>query len=274
MIRAGDWGKGLAIHELAPNLSFVAAPLLAEAMLGWFSWRKALVLLGSLTLLASLAFSRFGRGGDFPGQAPSFGAMKTLFRLPAFWTMMVLFTLGISATMGIYTMLPLYLVSEHGIDRSLANGLVGLSRVLSVGMAFLSGWANDRLGPKRTLVAVFLLSGTTTLLLGAVQGSWLIVSVFIQPVMAVCFFPPAFAALSAIGPPGTRNVAVSLTVPAAFVLGGGVMPLLIGVMGDRGSFATGILIVGGLILTGVLFAASLRLSQREEEASAGRVSVP
>lgn len=274
LVNPRHWGKALAIHELAPNLSFVAAPLLAEVMLGWFSWRKALVLLGSLTLLASLAFSRFGRGGDFPGQAPSFGAMKTLFRLPAFWTMMVLFTLGISATMGIYTMLPLYLVSEHGIDRSLANGLVGLSRVLSVGMAFLSGWANDRLGPKRTLVAVFLLSGTTTLLLGAVQGSWLIVSVFIQPVMAVCFFPPAFAALSAIGPPGTRNVAVSLTVPAAFVLGGGVMPLLIGVMGDRGSFATGILIVGGLILTGVLFAASLRLSQREEQASAGRVSVP
>ena len=261
LVNFRHWGKALAIHELAPNLAFVAAPLFAEVMMEWFSWRGALILIGSLTLLASVSFSRFGRGGNFPGKAPSLEAFKTLFRIPAFWIMMVLLMLGISATMGIYTMLPLYLVTEQGMDRGLANGIIGLSRVLSVGMVFLSGWASDRLGPRRTLIAILLLSGMTTILLGITSGTWLISMVFLQPLMAVGFFPPAFAVLSAIGPRSMSNVAVSLTVPAAFLLGGGVIPFLIGVMGDRGSFAAGIIIVGSMILSGALLPIFLRLKQ-------------
>ncbi|MFP3927755.1 MAG: MFS transporter [Desulfobacteraceae bacterium] len=261
LVNSRHWGKAMAIHELAPNLSFVGAPLLAEVMLQWFTWRNALMILGGLTLLASFVFSRLGRGGDFPGEAPNFGAFKVLFALPGFWIMMILFALGIGASMGIYTMLPLYLVTEHGMERSLANGIVGLSRVLSVGVAFLAGWANDALGPKRTLKAVFILSGAATVLMGLAPGVWLILLVFVQPLMATAFFPPAFAALSAVGPPNTRNVAVSLTVPAAFMLGGGVIPFLIGVMGDKGSFGAGIIIVGGLILGGAVLAAVLRLHE-------------
>ena len=259
LVNPRHWGKAIAIHELAPNLGFVAAPLLAEVMLGWVSWRHALLILGSLTLLASLAFARFGKGGDFPGKAPSFGAFKILFGLPAFWIMMVLFMLGISATMGIFTMLPLYLVAEHGMERSMANELIGLSRILSIGMAFLAGWANDRLGAKRTIMVVFILSGTTTILLGVLQEFWLLLLVFVQSLVSVCFFPPAFAVLSAIAPSGMSNVAVSLTVPVAFLIGGGVMPFLLGVMGDRGSFAAGIVMMGGMILMGALLAAVMKL---------------
>ena len=39
------------------------------------------------------------------------------------------------------------------------------------------------------------------------------------------------------------------------------MPLFIGFMGDRGSFAGGIVIVGGLILAGTLLAAFLKPDQ-------------
>jgi NNP family nitrate/nitrite transporter-like MFS transporter len=53
------------------------------------------------------------------------------------------------------------------------------------------------------------------------------------------------------------NVSVSLTIPAAFLVGGGVMPMLIGVMGDRGSFSGGMIIVGCLIMLGALLAAGL-----------------
>lgn len=254
LVNPRHWGKALAIHELAPNFGFAAAPLLAEAMLGWVSWRHALLILGSLTLVAALAFSRFGKGGDFPGKAPSFGAFKILFRLPAFWIMMALFMLGISSTMGIYTMLPLYLVAEQGMARSTANELVGLSRILCPAMAFFAGWANDRIGAKRTLQAVLILGGVMTLLLGVLHDFWLLLSVFLQSLVAVCFFPPAFAVLSTIGPPGMSNVAVSLTIPVAFLMGGGVMPLFIGAMGDRGSFAAGMIAVGAMILLGAVLA--------------------
>ena len=252
LVNARHWGKAIATHELAPNLSFFIAPLLAEGLMMWFSWRGVLVFLGGCSILTGGVFSLFGKGGDFSGEAPNFLSLKTLFSERSFWIMMVLFSLGICATLGIYTMLPLFLVAQHGLERNWANTLVALSRISGIFMAFLAGWATDRIGPRLTMSGVFLMAGSATVLLGALTGSWLVAMVFLQPVMAVCFFPPGFAALSAIGPASTRNVAVSLTVPAAFLIGGGAIPLGIGMMGDANLFALGISCAGGLILSGAV----------------------
>jgi NNP family nitrate/nitrite transporter-like MFS transporter len=259
LISSRHWGKGLAIHELAPNLSFVAAPLASEALLQWFSWRGILALIGAASMAVGIGFACFGKGGNFPGEAPSFPSFRTLLAQPAFWIITMLFSLAISASLGVYAMLPLYLVAERGTDRHWANTLVALSRVSGLGMAFLAGWATDRLGSRRIMAGVFLLTGLTTVLLGAVPGSWIVIVVFLQPMLAVCFFPAGFAALSSIVSSGTRNVAVSLTVPVAFLMGGGAIPAGIGIMGDAGSFALGIALVGGLILTGFVLSLYLKL---------------
>jgi NNP family nitrate/nitrite transporter-like MFS transporter len=257
LVSPKNWGKAIAVHELAPNLSFVTAPLVCEILLLWFSWRGVLASLGVASIFTGLAFIRFGRGGNFQGQAPSLTAFRALFRDRSFWIMMVLFSLGISGTLGIYTMLPLYLVNEHGLDRNWANTLIAFSRISGLGVAFVSGWVTDRWGPRRTLAVIFLLTAVATFLLGYLPRGGALVMVFIQPIMAVCFFPPGFAALSSIGPPGSRNVAVSLTVPAAFIVGGGAIPTWIGLMGDAGAFSAGIQMVGAALLVG--FALSLLL---------------
>jgi NNP family nitrate/nitrite transporter-like MFS transporter len=259
LISARHWGKGIAIHELAPNLSFVAAPLISEALLPWLPWRGILAVMGGTSVLAGIAFACFGRGGQFPGEAPSFTSFKSFLIRPTFWIMTALFGLGISGSLGVYTMLPLYLVTERGIERSWANTLVAFSRVSGLGMAFLAGWATDRLGARRTMGGVFLLTGITTVLLSIVSGDWMVIIIFLQPMLAVSFFPAGFAALSRIGPPSARNVVVSLTIPLAFLLGGGVVPTAIGVMGDIASFALGIALVGGLILTGLILSLFLKL---------------
>jgi NNP family nitrate/nitrite transporter-like MFS transporter len=258
LINSRHWGKAIAIHELAPNMSFVAAPLLTEAVLLWFSWRGVLVFLGVASILAGLAFARFGKGGDFPGETPSFRSSKMLFSEPAFWIMIILFSLGITGSLGIFAMLPLYLVTEYGMDRNWANTLIGISRIPAVGMAFLAGWANDLLGPRRTLMAIFLLTGLTTVLLGVTSGYWTIIMIFLQPIIAVCFFPPGLAALSSIGPPTTRNVTVSLTIPVAMTLGSGAIPTGIGIMADADSFSLAIALTGGLILMGAVLSFYLR----------------
>jgi NNP family nitrate/nitrite transporter-like MFS transporter len=46
LVAPRHWGKAIAIHELAPNLDFVTAPLLSEALLNWTSWRGVLILFG------------------------------------------------------------------------------------------------------------------------------------------------------------------------------------------------------------------------------------
>jgi NNP family nitrate/nitrite transporter-like MFS transporter len=264
LIGSRHWGKALGIHEMAPALSFVAAPLVSEALLGWFSWRGILVLLGGASVIIAMAFARFGRGGEFLGEAPSPRSLKTLLGERAFWIMVVLFSLGITGTLGIFTMLPLYLVTERGMDRNWANTLVALSRISGLGMAFLAGWATDRLGPKGTMGGVFLLTGLMTVLLGAAPDSWIMVIVFLQAALAPCFFPPGFAALSMIGAPSVRNLAVSLTIPFAFLLGAGVIPIGIGTMGDAGSFDLGIGLAGGIILMGFIVTHYLKFHDEKE----------
>lgn len=248
MVDSRSLGKAIAVHELAPNVGLLGAPLVAEGLMVWFSWRGAMAVLGVAACSAGIVFARLGKGGEFPGESPNIGTLRVLLKLPSLWIMMAFFGMGIGATLGIFAMLPLYLVADRGLDRGWANTLVALSRIPGPGIAFLGGWATDRFGPKRALTGAFLGTGMATVLLGMVHGRWIVPFLFLQPVLAVCFFPPGFGALSQIAPPGMRNVAVSLTMPAAFLMGGGVIPAAIGIMGEYGLFSLGIVFVGVLLL--------------------------
>ena len=94
--RAAALGKAIAVHELAPNLAFFAGPFVAELFLSWSTWRLALSALGMASLVASFAYFRFGRGGEFAGESPASSAFGLLVRSPSFWIMAVLFGLGVS----------------------------------------------------------------------------------------------------------------------------------------------------------------------------------
>jgi NNP family nitrate/nitrite transporter-like MFS transporter len=251
-------GKALAIHEMAPNLGFVAAPLICEAVLVWFSWRTVFLLVGIVALIMSPVFVRYSRGGEFKGEAPSLSSFRQLYGTLSFWVMVLLFSLGVTATLGIYTMMPLYLVSDHAIDKNLANTLIALSRIAGVIMAFVGGWATDLIGPRQTLRIVLLVTGLMTLCLGIASRAIILYIVFLQPLVAVCFFPAGFAAMSLIVSAKLRSIAISLIVPLAIVIGGGLAPVFIGWIGDMGNFATAIAICGGLITAGSIFTGLLK----------------
>ena len=256
------WGKAIAIHEVAPNLAFVLAPLFAEALLALYSWKIVLAILGVGALLAGAIFLRFARVGAFAGEAPNLGSIMALGRQPSYWLMILLFGLGISGSHGIYTMLPLFLVSAHGLERDFANTLLAVSRIPGVLVAFGSGWFTDRIGPKRTILLVLALNGLLTMILGVAPTAWLPYLVFIQPALAVCFFPAGFAAISLMAPVGARNIAVSMVTPFGFMIGAGVVPALIGWSSDLYSFSVGFLLVGGLILAGSLLSRMLAIGRR------------
>lgn len=261
LVDRGSWGRAMGIHELAPNLSFVIAPFGAELLLSWTSWRGVLACLAAVVLVCGLAFGRWGRGGVFRGQPPERSMLLETARLPAVWLLGLLIALGIGASLGIFTMLPLFLIDEHGLDRSQANLLLGLSRLSCPLIAFAAGWASDRLGPRRAMAWVLAVGGGLTLGLGLVPGSWVVVLVFLQPAVCIGIFPPAFAALSQVTPPQRRNLAVALAVMVAAALGGGMIPLALGVLGDHRLFGVGIALVGGLLWSGLLLVARLRLPE-------------
>jgi NNP family nitrate/nitrite transporter-like MFS transporter len=261
LVSPEHWGKAIAIHELAPNLAFIIAPLLAEALLGVFSWRGILMSSGVASAVSGVVFIIFGKGGEIRGESPNFKMLRTILFEPSFWIMVALFSLGIGASFGVYAMMPLYLVAEKGMDRTLANTFIGFSRILTLGSSIMAGWMTDRIGPRKTLMGVFMIGGIVTMLLGLAPGSWIIPILFLQSILSTSFFPAGFAALSRIGSGRIKNVAVSLTVPVGFLIGGGVIAAGIGIMGEMGSFSLGFILFGVILLSGVLLTRSLRFTK-------------
>jgi NNP family nitrate/nitrite transporter-like MFS transporter len=261
LIEQPHWGKAIAVHELAPNVAFFMGPFLAELFLQWSTWRMALAAVGAAGVIASLAYYRLGRGGNFAGQSPTSSAFRQLMRTPAFWLMLGLFGLGVSSTIGVYAMLPLYLVNERQMNQSWANTIVALSRSYGPILGLLGGLVSDRLGPKRTILVSLVFTGVVTALLGLIPQPWISAVVLFQPLLAVWFFPAAFAALAAITRPEARNLAVGFAVPFGYMVGGGGIPTFIGVMGDAGSFASGFVAAGSLIAFGGALALLLKLPE-------------
>ena len=253
------WGKAIAIHELAPNLAFFTGPFVAELFLRHSTWRAALAVLGVASIVITLGYSRYGKGGRFAGESPASNAFAVLVRTPAFWIMVILFGMGVSSTVGIYAMLPLYLVSDRHVEATWANTITALSRSYGPVFGILGGWASDRLGPKRTMVVSLIITGVLTLLVGLVADGWVSAVVIVQPALAVWFFPAGFAALAVIAPPQARNLAVGFTIPIGYLIGGGAIPTFIGFMGDAAFFSLGFTITGVLIIAAGLLAISLNL---------------
>jgi len=253
--------RGVAVHELAPNAAFVAAPLLCEVMLHVFSWRHGIMLLGVTLLFAGTFYLFFAEGNRESGQPPDLRLMAFYLRQPEFWLLVMLFSLAICSTVGIYTMLPLFLVSDQGMETGRANGLVSLSRVVALAMPVLAGWLGDLFGNRRLMTLVLFAAGIATVFLGRGSDELLVVMVIVQSMIAVCFFPSGFAVLSRLAGRGKENIGVSLVIPLAFLSGGGVMPVMIGFVGDRLSIGAGILGAGILMIIGgaVSFALYYRL---------------
>lgn len=196
-------------------------------------------------IVSGLLYGLSSHGVQDKGKAPDLLSSASLLRMGSFWGMCILFSLAICSTLGVYAMAPLFLVNDHGMDPGKANTLLAFSRVASIFMPLAAGWLGDRFGNHRIMSTVLFLAGILTALMGAVDnGGWLIAFVVAQPLVAVCFFPSGFALLSRLGPPDFGNLAVSLCLPLAFLLGGGVMPTLIGFIGDIVSISAGFLFAG------------------------------
>ena len=259
----GAWGRVLAIHELGPNLAYVCAPLLAECLLGFMPWRGVLGMLGSLALLFGLAFLLSGLGGSSQGRPPSPATMRTIARDPALWAMAGLFAVAIGVGLGLYTMLPLFLVNEVGLDRFSANLVTGLTRASALVSVFIAGILADRIGRTRTIAVSMAGAGGCTLALGLAAHPWTSPPlIFLQAAFAAAVYPSAFAIIAALFPLPVRNVAVSMIMIVGVFVGAGVVPPAIGSLADRFSFSLAFGAAGMATLASLLLLRLLPSSSR------------
>lgn len=242
------WGRGLSIHELAPNASFIALPALAAALEGTVSWRGVFAGLGTAALCMALLFAVRGRVGDFRGRPLRLRTvLGEVLRRPAFWALVLLFTMAVAASFGPYSMLALYL-TDSGMSVETANTVLTASRLAGPFLVLGAGQVVDAMGARATVALTLGAAGVLTVLLGLLQGWGMTAAAVCQPALAACFFPAGLTAASQAFPKEIRNIAVSLIVPAAIFLGSGLTPPLLGRFGDAGNFPAGFMCLGAAVL--------------------------
>ena len=259
LVEDKDEGKALAVHELGPNLGFVLTPIGAVFALRFLNWKGVLFAVACLGAVAGILFSIFARGGRFRGKPPHLANARLILSRSSFWIMAALFALGAGAAVGVFSMTPTYLVTERGMNPELVNTLVGLSRVSSLGIIFAAGYLVDRFGAPRVIAVVMLSAGLATAAMSLAYRPLLIAAVFLQPILTACFFPAGFAVISRIAPREMHNLTISFISPIGYAIGSGLVPLFLGFLGDRLSFASGFLIYGGLLAAAALLPSFLKV---------------
>ena len=264
-VQRPDWGKALGIHQVAPPLSFVTAPLIVALLTPALTWHQILMLWGGISICCGLLYLVRGTSGAFKGQGLNFSVAKEVLGQRSFWIIILLMGMAMSASAGVYAMLPLYLIKSRGFDPRTANTLIGFSQATGLAMVFFAGLITDRIGPQKTIALALGGAGLMTVLIGLLSGTGLVAAVFLQPLFLTSFFPAAFAALSRTVRPRLRGVGSALGPACGFLIGGGLTPTLIGYMAETRSFSAGIITVGCYVLAGPILVQFLKLGQFDEE---------
>ena len=244
-------GLSLAIHECGPNFTFILAPVIAAALVPSLGWRGVMLLTGACGTAFAMSFAVWGRAGKDRGEAPNFRNIVELARNRSFWIISILFILAATAALGVYTILPTYLILEHGLPERFVNNLVGASRITGFLAILSAGSLADRFGFRPVVAVILAVTGLATILMGLSRGTLLLVSVFLQPMIIQAYFPVALNALARVTAPERRNLAVSLAIPMANLVSVGVAPALLSAAGARGLFPQSFVVLGVLVVAGL-----------------------
>ncbi|MDZ7794531.1 MAG: MFS transporter [Spirochaetia bacterium] len=219
-------------------------PMFAVVLKPWLSWRGVFAVAGGAVLIVTLIFQLFVKVGRERGEPPTIGNIFPLLKLPSFWILMLFLGFALGSVQGIYMMIPTFMISEVGFSPVFTNMVFGISRFVPVIALLTAGLILDKIGIRRTIFAVMGLSGLSIVFLGLFSGRWLTLTIFFQPAIGALAVPAVLSALSSIGPPGSRNVALSMTLPIASFIASGGVPAFVGFMGDAVSFSFGFILIG------------------------------
>jgi len=200
------------LHGTAPPISLLTVPLIAALLLRVASWRYVTLLFSLIGILLLPALIKFTKppSASSPPARPDY---RSLFQDKRIWVLAILLGIAASANIGIYAIVPLFLVSERGFTLIGANQLLGISRVAGVGIPFIVGALADRFGYIRTLIVIMISSGAFTILMALAHAETsLAIFLLLQTSTIIGFFGVCYALISRTTGPTNRGPAVALTM--------------------------------------------------------------
>jgi NNP family nitrate/nitrite transporter-like MFS transporter len=241
-----NWGKAIGFHDTAASFSFLAVPILVALSIRFYHWQSFFIMLSGACALCIVLFWIFAPDPRLQKEKKS--SYATVMRRPDFWVMTVLWIMAAMATAGIYTIIPLFLVTEKGMQVETANTLFGISRIGGVFATMLVGFLVDRFAVKKILFVILFITGLSTVGMALAQVLWLLVGMLvIQATVSMVFFPAAVTAISSITPPEERTTFIGVTLAISALFCFGVFPVGLGAVADKWNFQIGILAAGILI---------------------------
>ncbi|MBN2063141.1 MAG: MFS transporter [Deltaproteobacteria bacterium] len=237
------WGKAISFHEAAAGCALMSIPFFTAVALNYISWYSIFRVLGILNLALVFVLMLF-----IPDPRPSGGQdshLSSMFRRKDFWILILVFiTVGI-ASMGIYNIMPLFLVKEKGMSIGSANTLFGISRIGGFLAMILTGIILDRFNLKKIFFFITLITGIFTTAMALPIGyNTLFLMLVLQATFSVVFFPVGVVVISRITTQKERGIITGILFSVAGVIGPGLSPIILGAIADVWSFTSGIFVVG------------------------------
>jgi MFS family permease len=241
-----QWGRVIGIHDSAASFSIFVVPLFITYGLHFLPWKRLILLFGAAALLLPFLFWKISIEPRQIRKTDQVG-YRQLLRNRNLWILGFLWVCSASCCMGLYSILPLYLVKERGIAFDAANTMLGLSRAAGILVTISAGFLADRFGYQKVIRWCLLSTGLSTVAFSLVTGMPMILILLVfQAVVSVVYFPIGLAAVSDLFSVTERSMATGLVVSFGVVFGMGGTPFILGVIADHLNFQVGILGIGVL----------------------------
>ncbi|WP_316358059.1 MFS transporter [Candidatus Neptunichlamydia sp. REUL1] len=247
-------GKAFGIFATAQSVAFILSPIIVRSVIEIYSWKEILNGFGLISSIISVVLFFLFKQGNEKGEPITIAFVRSVFSWPSFWILLILLCLANGLNIGIYNMAPDYFQRHNLLDKDAVHQLIVIARVLSFGTAIVAGVVADRFGLKRSMVLSLVFCGALTSLMGAMNPSSSLVLFTLQSPVAACLMPLIHFAIATIVPPEKNSTIVSLIAPFGFLMGAGVVPQLLGFLGDFNLYAQGFVLFGmASIFCGAIF---------------------
>ena len=246
-----NWGKAISCHETAAGFSMLTVPFFVTFIISIMNWKSVFLIMSGACLIIAVLFHNAS-----PDPRPEKGEKADMWNIvhrKDFWIMTALWCSCAIASMGIYNIVPLYLVKERGIQIEAANTIFGISRIGGFIAMISVGFIIDRFNLKKLLLVLILATGISTMAVAVVKIPWLLsVALFLQATVCVVFFPAGLVAISRLTTLSERSVFTGILMSMSGIIGPGLSPIILGAIADVWSFQVGIF-ASGLIITSTCF---------------------
>lgn len=247
-------GKAFGVFATAQSVAFILGPMIVQHSMHIFTWKEILNGFGFISSLVSLLLFFLFRQGNTKGEPITFGFIRDVFSWPSFWILMVILCLANGLNIGIYNMAPDYFQRHNLLKNDTVYHLTLVARILSFFTAIIVGFIADRFGLKRSMVLALVFCGAITALMGTMPPSGALFLFVMQSPIASCLMPLIHFAIATIVLPEKNAAIVSIIAPFGFLVGAGIVPQLLGFLGDFNLYAQGFILFGTTsMISGGLF---------------------